>query len=145
MDSGSAQTTSREGSLSDVEVAYNLLRTCERIGILKVNIPNMPKSLHTTQSSQSTLDQSVKRETVNSPVLSSVGYRVDHRCIVCMRIKYTRGDHEIRPEWSAIYIILVGGKVLRFAVCGLRFAVASCGCGRNLRLWSQLATVVADC
>jgi hypothetical protein len=71
MDSGSAQTTSREGSLSDVEVAYNLLRTCERIGILKVNIPNMPKSLHTTQSSQSTLDQSVKRETVNSPVLSS--------------------------------------------------------------------------
>lgn len=71
MDSGSAQTTSREGSLSDVEVAYNLLRTCERIGILKVNILNMPKSLHTTQSSQSTLDQSVKRETVNSPVLSS--------------------------------------------------------------------------
>ena len=81
-----------------------------------------------------------------------VGYQVDHRCIVCMRIKYTRGDHEIRPEWSAIYIILVGGKVLRFAVCGLRFAVASCGlrlqvavvvatcgCGRNLRQWSQIA------
>jgi len=62
-----------------------------------------------------------------------------------MKIKYTRGDHEIRPEWSALYIILVGGKVLRFAVCGLRFAVASCGCGCNLRLWSQIAVVVATC
>lgn len=71
MDSGSAQTTSREGSLSDAEVAYNLLRTCERIGILKVNIPDMPKSLSTAQSSQSTLDQSVYRETVDSLVLSS--------------------------------------------------------------------------
>jgi hypothetical protein len=35
-----------------------------------------------------------------------VGYRVDHRCIVCMKIKYTRGDQEIRPEWSDIYINL---------------------------------------
>jgi hypothetical protein len=42
----------------------------------------------------------------HSGMLWCVRYRVDHRCIVCMKIKYTRGDQEIRPEWSDIYINL---------------------------------------
>lgn len=71
MDSDSAQTTSRADSLSDAEVAYNLLRTYERIGILNVEIPDMPKSLDITQSSQSTLHQSVDRRTIDSLALSS--------------------------------------------------------------------------
>lgn len=71
MDSDSAHTTSRADSLSDAEVAYNLLRTCKRIGILKLEIPDMPKSLNITQSSQSTLAQSVDRGTVDSLALSS--------------------------------------------------------------------------
>jgi hypothetical protein len=58
-----------------------------------------------------------------------------------MKIKYTRGDQEIRPEWSAIYVILVRPWCQSVAVCGrkLRFAVATCG------LQSQLVVVVATC
>ena len=47
-----------------------------------------------------------------------VGYQVDHRCIVCMKIKYTRGDQEIRPEWSDIYILIWEGLLAtRVASC----------------------------
>ena len=49
------------------------------------------------------LTHKIGKDTVNAIF---VGYRVDHRCIVCMKIKYTRGDQEIRPEWSDIYINL---------------------------------------
>jgi hypothetical protein len=35
---------------------------------------------------------------------------------------------------------LLGGKILWFAVCGLQFAVACCGCGRNLRQWLRIAS-----
>jgi hypothetical protein len=47
-----------------------------------------------------------------------VGYRVDHRCIVCMKIKYTRGDQEIRPGGSDIYILIWEGLLAtRVASC----------------------------
>jgi hypothetical protein len=60
-----------------------------------------------------------------------------------MKIKYTRGDQEIRPEWSDIYINL--GRPTCDQSRKVAIVVATCDCGRRLLSGNKRKGVKSGC